>query len=83
MAPALGAGAALGNIAAAELFTVRPNAWLGFHQADPAHTRPAWVVPFRLAGAGPERPAHTLFIDAESGRVLGGAAAGNGEAPPR
>jgi hypothetical protein len=80
----LGAGAALGSTGTAELFTVRPNAWLGFDEADaPASLRPAWVVPFRLAGATPESPAHGLYVDAESGRPLGGAAAGSLEMPGR
>ena len=81
---ALGAGAALGSTATAELFTVRPNAWLGSGGPDaPADLRPAWVVPFRLAGAAPESPAHALYVDAESGRPLGGAAAASLEMPGR
>lgn len=84
LAPTLGAGAVFGSTAAAELFTVSPNDWLGLGAADSAaRLRPAWVVPFRLAGATPQGPAHALFIDAESGRVLGGAPAESGEVPSR
>lgn len=69
-----GGGATPGKVSAAELFLVRPNDWLGFF--DPAASsgiRVAWVVPFAMTGAA-ARDGNSLFIDAGSGRVLGGVA---------
>lgn len=74
LATTFGAGAVLGKIGPAELFTVRPNDWLGYSADDPdARSRLAWVVPFRLAGGDAPGP-HSLFVDAATGRVLGGLA---------
>jgi hypothetical protein len=83
-----GRGARLGNVARAELFTVRPNGWLGL-LADPgrAPARVAFVVPFNVLGG--EAPGlHRLFVDAATGRVLGGlgsrpAGAVEAERPPQ
>jgi len=67
-----GAGAALGKVAAAELFVARPNEWLGFLEAGSSRqARVAWVVPFSLAAA-PAAVTHRLFVDAATGRILGG-----------
>ena len=70
LAPVFGAGAALGKVAAAELFVVQPNGWLAAPgaAAEP-DARVAWVVPFSLAGGGAP---HRLFVDAATGRLLGG-----------
>ncbi len=71
LASAFGAGANLGKVAAAEMFSVRPNDWLGFFtEAVASRARVAWVVPFRVDGgvAG----LHQLFVDAATGRILGG-----------
>jgi hypothetical protein len=74
LAIVLGAGAALGKVAAAELFVVQPNGWLGAPgEVIEPDARIAWVVPFSLAGGG---AGHRLFVDATTGRVLGGMAAG-------
>lgn len=72
LTPAFGAGAVLEKVAAAELFVVRPNGWLGINP-DPAVDRDAvaWVVPVRISG-GDAPGTHSLFVDAASGRVLGG-----------
>lgn len=70
-AGAYGAGALLGKVGPAEMFMVRANAAPG--AGAPAldeRARPAWVVPFTLEGAGDA--AHALFVDAATGRVLGG-----------
>jgi hypothetical protein len=72
LASGLGGGARPGTFGAAELFVVRPNDWLGQPGAEPAaQARVAWVVPFSLAGA-PAVTAHRLFVDAATGRILGG-----------
>jgi len=69
-----GDGAVLGKIAAAELFTVRPNDWMGFFaESESARARAAWVVPFTVAG-GNAPGLHRLFVDAGTGRILGGLA---------
>lgn len=73
LVPAFGAGAVFEKVAAAEMYIVHPNDWLGFFKdsAD-ARARAAWVVPFRVGGgvAG----LHRLFVDAATGRILGGLA---------
>jgi hypothetical protein len=82
-----GRGAKLGNVAKAELFTVRPNGWLGlFVEPEHARARIAFVVPFSVLG-GDAPGLHRLFIDAATGRILGGlatrpAAAMEPEPPP-
>lgn len=72
LGPGLGAGAVFDRVGGAELFVVRPNGWLGIH--DPAaaeRNTVAWVVPVQISG-GAAPGVHSLFIDAASGRVLGG-----------
>jgi len=71
LAPFLGAGAALGKVAAAELYIVRPNDWLGEPPPEVGGASVAWVVPFTLA-ADPARSLHRVFLDAATGRLLGG-----------
>lgn len=72
LSPALGAGAAPGKTGAAELFIVRPNDWLASPgEAAAARARVAWVVPFSLKGE-PGRLVHRLFVDAATGKLLGG-----------
>jgi hypothetical protein len=72
LSEALGAGARLGKVAPAELFVVRPNGWLGSPGAENGgQASVAWVVPFSLA-ADASRPVHRLFVDAGTGRILGG-----------
>ena len=75
LAAALGAGARFGKVVAAELFVVRPNGWLAIPGGQAAaQARVAWVVTFSLAGDA-TGAAHRLFVDAASGRILGGLAA--------
>lgn len=71
-ASALGAaeGAAV-RILGTEPFYVRPNGWLGSRTEDDAGLRLAQVVAFRVEGAAPPGP-HSLYVDAQTGRVLGG-----------
>ena len=72
LAPAFGSGAVFGKVAAAEMFTVRPNENLGFFTEDVgARARVAWVVSFRIDG-GDAAGLHSLFVDAATGRILGG-----------
>jgi hypothetical protein len=81
LAAAFGAGAAFEKVAAAELFIVQPNEWLGFFtERAETRARAAWVVPFRLGGGigGLQR----LFVDAATGRILGGLAEHAGGPPP-
>jgi hypothetical protein len=83
LAPAFGRGAVVGKVAAADLFTVRPNGWLGFHPDDPeARARVAWVVLFWPDGGDAPGP-HNLFVDAATGRILGGLAGGSAGSAPR
>lgn len=83
LAGVFGAGTGLGKVAAAELFVVRPNGWEGFGADDPdARSRLAWVVPFRLDG-GDAPGTHSLFVDAATGRVLGGLPGESAGRPPR
>jgi hypothetical protein len=72
LAAAFGAGSRLGKVTTAELFVVRPNDWPAVPGGGAtAPARIAWVVPFSLAGDA-SGPVHRLFVDAASGRILGG-----------
>lgn len=72
LAPVFGSGASIGKVAAAEMFTVHPNGWLGFFaEYAEARARVAWVVPFRVDG-GDTSGLHHLFVDAATGRIIGG-----------
>ena len=70
---ALGRGASVSSVMAAELFFVRPNTWLGGEVPAGGVARPAWVVPFLSTGRGEDSP-HLLFVDAVTGRTIGGTA---------
>jgi len=73
LAPAFGPGAVFGKVAAAEMFTVHPNENLGLPAGNAeSRARVAWVVPFRVDG-GDAAGLHSLFVDAATGRILGGA----------
>ncbi len=83
LAPAFGTGAVFGKVAAAELFTVHPNGSYGFIPDDAqARARVAWVVPFRVDG-GDAAGLHSLFVDAATGRILGGVLGPSAGQPPR
>jgi len=83
LASAFGAGAVLGKVAAAEMFTVHPNDSFGFFpESDGARARVAWVVPFRVDGSA-AGGLHTLFVDAATGRILGGVSGQAAGPPPR
>jgi hypothetical protein len=72
LAGEFGAGAAASRLAAGELYFVRGNGWLGFGaEESSARMRTAWAVAFDVASSR-ERGPHTLFVDARTGRVLGG-----------
>jgi hypothetical protein len=72
LAAAFGAGARLGEVVGADLFFVRPNDWLGSAPAErAARPRAGWVVGFTVTGTPAAGP-HSLFVDAGSGRVIGG-----------
>jgi len=83
LAPAFGSGAVFGTVAAAEMFTVHPNDWLGlFTENAAARARVAWVVPFRVDG-GDAAGLHSLFVDAATGLILGGLSSQSAGHPPR
>jgi hypothetical protein len=69
---ALGPRAVLGKVGTAEPFIVRANDWLEAPGGEPpAEARVAWAVPFSLAGDS-SRASHRVFVDAATGRLLGG-----------
>ena len=81
--PAFGSGAVFGKVAAAEMFTVHPNENFGFFTENAeTRARVAWVVPFRVDG-GDVAGLHNLFVDAATGRILGGAFGQSAEHPTR
>ena len=83
LAPAFGPGAVFGKVAAAELFTVHPNENLGLFTGNAeTRARVAWVVPFRIDG-GTAAGLHSLFVDAATGRILGGALGQSSGQTPR
>jgi hypothetical protein len=69
--PHLGRREAVSDWLTADLYFVRPNRWLGASVQDGGGVRAAWVVPFR-AGGGDREAAHLVFIDAATGKLLGG-----------
>jgi hypothetical protein len=81
LAPAFGTSAVFGAVAAAEVYTVHPNDWLGMYTGN-AGARAAWVVPFRVDG-GDAPGLHSLFVDAATGLVLGGLSGHMAGHPPR
>lgn len=83
LASTFGSGAVLGKVAAAEMFTVHPNDSLGiFTESAEARARLAWVVPFRI-DSGDAAGLHNLFVDAATGRILGGTLGRSAGRPPR
>ena len=73
LAPAFGSGAVFGKVANGEMLTVHPNESFGFSRENAeARARVVWVVPFRVDG-GDAAGLHNLFVDAATGRILGGA----------
>lgn len=81
LAPVFGAGAAVGRVGPAEMFVVRANSALApaGSAAPDGRAQPAWVVPFRLVGGA--AGTHAVFVDAATGRILGGAVAPAAGAP--
>lgn len=73
LSQALGGGARLGKVGSADMFVVRPNDWPGIPGTAGGPARVAWVVPFSLAGDA-SGAVHRLFVDAGTGRILGGLA---------
>lgn len=83
LAAAFGPGAVFGKIASAEMFTVHPNDSFGlFREHAEERARVAWVVPFRIDGGG-AAGLHQLFVDAATGRILGGAVGESSARPTR
>ncbi len=72
----LGRGAAIGNVLAPDLYYLRPNRGFGGNVPEGGVARPAWVVPFQTDGDWYEVP-HLLFIDAVTGKTIGGVPAGS------
>lgn len=73
-------GARAARVGTAELYMVRPNGEFGARAPGPdERARAAWVVPFTPAGSG--GATHALFVDAATGRPLGGTAGGEPAAP--
>lgn len=69
---ALGPGVRFEQVVGADLYFVRPNEWLGGGTDDAAaRPRVSWIVAFTVAGTQQAGP-HSLFVDAASGRVIGG-----------
>jgi hypothetical protein len=67
----LGGQQVVGELFPTDLFYVRPNDWLGAVIPAGGRARLAWVVPFRTARNREGAP-HLVFIDALTGRTLGG-----------
>ncbi|MHB8834759.1 MAG: hypothetical protein ACYC9Y_03500 [Candidatus Methylomirabilia bacterium] len=83
LAAAFGPGAVFGKTASAEMFTVHPNDSFGFFRENAEErARVAWVVPFRIDGGG-AAGLHHLFVDAATGRILGGALGESSARPTR
>ena len=83
LAPAFGSGAVFGKVAAAEMFTVHPNENFGLYTGNSeTQARVAWVVPFRVDG-GTAAGLQNLFVDAATGRILGGAFSQSAGQSPR
>jgi len=67
----LGGQQVVGELFPTDLYYVRPNDWLGGGIPAGGRARLAWVVPFRTARSREGAP-HLIFIDALTGRTLGG-----------
>jgi hypothetical protein len=75
--PHLGRREAVSGLLPADLYFVRPNNWLGADQQEGGRARVAWVVPFRT-GEVDQETVHLVFIDAATGKLLGGIRAEDG-----
>ena len=71
----LGGQQVVGELFPTDLYYVRPNDWLGAAVPAGGRARLAWVVPFRTARNREGAP-HVIFIDALTGKMLGGVEAG-------
>lgn len=71
LAPHLGRREDVSGLLSADLYFVRPNNWLGAERQETGRARVAWVVPFRT-GEVDQETAHLVFIDATTGKLLGG-----------
>jgi hypothetical protein len=71
----LGGQQVLGELFPTDLYYVRPNDWLGAVLPAGGRARLAWVVPFRTARNREGAP-HVIFIDALTGKILGGVEGG-------
>jgi hypothetical protein len=67
----LGGQQVVGELFPTDLYYVRPNDWLGGIIPAGGRARLAWVVPFRTSRSREGTP-HLIFIDALTGRILGG-----------
>jgi hypothetical protein len=67
----LGRGTAVSRVLAPTLYFVRPNTWLEGEAPSGGVARAAWVVPFQTGGEADATP-HLLFVDALSGKSIGG-----------
>jgi hypothetical protein len=67
----LGGRDKVGAVLSADLYFVRPNSWLGADLRSEGKARAAWVVAFRAGGAD-QGAVHLVFVDAATGRNLGG-----------
>ncbi len=69
--PHLGGWEKVSTILSADLYFVRPNNWLGAAPPAGGRARAAWVIPFRT-GEVDREAAHLIFVDAATGKLLGG-----------
>ncbi len=71
LAAHLGEGAVFSAALPATMGYVRPNTWFAPYLGE--DVRLAWVVPFRIDGGGAVDLVHHLFVEAGSGKIIGGA----------
>jgi len=72
----LDGGKVEGELFPTDLYYVRPNDWLGSSIPAGGRARLGWVIPFRTARNREGTP-HLLFVDAVTGKILGGVEAGS------
>lgn len=60
------------GVTVTDIFIVRPNEWLGAAVPPGGEARAAWLVQFRTADQAPAEPPMVLFVDAVTGKVIGG-----------
>ncbi len=65
-------GEIAGEIAVADLYYLRPNGWLEAEVPAGGEARAAWVIQFTTTADGAGAPPSLLFVDALTGRILGG-----------